>query len=191
MSLKRLRIRERLVETLKGKTAVGDRVFGARRIPLWQPELPCILVYTDNESVQIYSEAPREYKREVSCVVQGLIDERNLQTPLEEALDILGQEIENALKNDQFLGREADGEIERAADLIPTSVETVTENDGQNTVGKIEINLTASYYDKWVRDLSLDAGNLDQMFIEWDIVGEGIPSGNVDATDNVTGIFNA
>lgn len=191
MSVKRLKIRERLVQTLKGKTAVGDRVFSARRIPIWQPELPCILVYTNSESISQYSESPAEYRREVNTVVQGILEDRNLKTSLEDALDILAQEIENALKNDRYLGREADGEVERAEDIIPTGVETATEEDGKNTIGKIEINLTIPYYDKWVRDLSLDAGDLDQMFIEWDILGDGIPSGNVDATDNVTGIFNS
>lgn len=191
MSRKRMYIRRALVQNLKGKTIAEDRVYGARRLPTWKQDLPAILVYSNTESLTEWAEAPREYQRTPTIRIECVLSDQGLKTPLEDALDIFAEDVEQVLKNDPFLGPKSGQEIERSADLIPVSVATQADDDGERLIGSVVIEVQAIYYDQWVRDLSLDAGDLDTVNIEWDITGDGMPSGNVDAEDTVTGVFNS
>jgi hypothetical protein len=72
---KRLTIRNKFVELLTGNTDCGANVFKSRARPFiqaegWQEELPAIIVYTSDETVTKYDDAPACWRRTPNVVVE-------------------------------------------------------------------------------------------------------------------------
>lgn len=75
-------IREKVRDFLLQKTLAEDRIFTNRATPIFELELPCILIYTQNETSKKFTEAPRQLQRQLNlsiqavCQLQDGIDDR-------------------------------------------------------------------------------------------------------------------
>jgi hypothetical protein len=131
----RTQIRYYIVDMLKSAVDVGGRVFANRPDPCFLSEAPCVFVYFGNESIDIESGdryCAHEYERTLSVKIDIL----SLES--EDHLDYLGEQVENALGHDWFLGRNLDGFSETnriglsrgmtLASVEPYEVNTSSEN---------------------------------------------------------------
>lgn len=71
----RIELRNKFVELLTGATDCGDKVYKNRARPFinmtgWIAQLPAMVVYTDNETSQVYNVAPLCFQRKVAVSVE-------------------------------------------------------------------------------------------------------------------------
>ena len=64
-------IREQVASTVTGLTTTGSRVFQSRVFRLEAADLPCLLVYTKTESVELDTMIPRALNRDLTVEVEG------------------------------------------------------------------------------------------------------------------------
>lgn len=154
---KRKLIRKKIVELLKGNTAVGDKVFPNATIPPWADELPVILVYTRAEPVAESSEAPRELERSLSLVIEIVAkgpetDEEGTAPPdgesLEDILDDISEEVEDIMDVDDSLADTADGSILQ-------NTEMDFEGEGSEPHGAARLTYEITYYTMSPRVLTI------------------------------------
>lgn len=149
---RRTRIRRRVVELLRGATVAGQRVWANRFLPLTNRELPAILVYALDESIDPDSRttAPRELTRRLSLAVDGIVAAGS-EGEIDDALDALSLEIETALHRDPFFGTAASAALNPpvddsvAADSILTDVEIGHETVGDRLVGRVAMTWEVEY----------------------------------------------
>lgn len=175
MSAQRKAIRQSLAAILKNAaTAAGDRVFSSRSTPIFESELPAILVYTRSESVELFAESPREYKRTVTVVIEAVAETTGEN--LDDQLDDVGQEIEAALAVDHTAG-------DTVSELTLSGSDLLVDRDGEKYQGAVKLEYQAIYYTCADED-SGDLGNLGTSNIDYDLGPD--PNGAIDATDLLT-----
>ncbi|MEQ5770008.1 hypothetical protein NFH98_20770 [Halomonas sp. H33-56] len=168
-------IRDKIVERLTGNTDAGLRVYGSRVLPYWngrqglEAAMPAILVYTLREPVEIFSQAPREYRRTVQVAVQAMVMGEDVDDPL----DDLARQIELCLFDDDTL----DG---TAAELVLLETEIVFTDEGEREMGAARLAWEATYYDE-IEPVLEDY--LATVQAEWDVAH---PDGDIEAVDTIT-----
>lgn len=98
----RTEIRNYVVEMLKASVDVGNKVYPNRPSRIFLEEAPCVLVYFGNEAIEVES-GDRYCAHEYNRTLQLKIDILSLED--EDHLDYLGAQIENAFREDWFLGK--------------------------------------------------------------------------------------
>lgn len=135
MSQKRINIRSNVVSTLQSAaTAAGSRVFGDRSTPIWKSELPVILVYARDEESEPFHQGSDELRRTLRLAIHA----EHEGDALDDALDGLAVDIENAMKSDATLGGEAVDST-----LIQTEIEVSPE--GEKPYGAIRLTYEVTY----------------------------------------------
>lgn len=102
-------IRQAIVDALKAaSTAAGQRVYKSRATPWRTVELPAISVFSAEELVDEGSEesSPRELKRGADFVLD-LVLAMPADGDVDDALDDLAEQVENAIDQDRYLGNTA------------------------------------------------------------------------------------
>lgn len=190
-------IRDKVVELLS--TATGspaayptdaeDRVYPSRVRAVWNEELPCILLYTRSENVEVYNQSPIEYRREVELQIEVCA---RADDQLDDTLDSIAAQVERVLILNETL--KPDGwtfdewpEIR----LADTSV-TLKGDNGEMLYGAAIISFVVKYYQLAPEDitdsaegLALDIKPLETAGIDWNLE-------NAQPDDDVTsdeGIF--
>lgn len=127
-------IREAVVAQLKGspgawRTAAQDRVYGTRRVPWTQVQLPAISVYTPSESVDPDSKnsAPRCLYRYPKLVIEGAA---RTTGNIDNVLDDLALQIEKAMERDVELAGTCNNSI-----LSSTEIEA--DVTGEQPIGAV------------------------------------------------------
>lgn len=135
-------IRKQAVSILLGATNAGASVYASRVKPLisnsWQSELPAIIVYTMDESGEIYNQAPREYLRKVELVVEVHAEGNDA---LDDTLDTLSRQVERLLLRDDTLG-------DTANDLQYVRSRMVLLDQSDQLTGACRLIFEASYLDR-------------------------------------------
>ncbi len=135
-------IRKKAVELLLGKTSAGFRVYASRVAPFisneWQNDLPAVVVYTMDESAEIYNVAPREYRRTVELVIEV---HANATSAMDDVLDAIARQIEQTLLADDTLGGTAN-------DVQLSRTRMVIRDEGQELLGGCRIILDVEYFDR-------------------------------------------
>ena len=129
MATQRTKIRRAIVKLLKGQTDAGEKVFPNRATPFSTENLPSISVQTLSEVLDDQDTAPREYKRNltvvIECVVRGNEDHPGATKRLvDERLDDLMQQVEDVLELHDTISCTADH-------LKLTGVEMELRGEGQ------------------------------------------------------------
>lgn len=131
-------IRERVKEILDGKTPAGAAVFISRSLPTDAEAMPAIGIYITGETVERFNEAPKDYRRDVSLLI-----EVNLAADTDDELDdkreIFADIIEDILERDETLGGIVDS-------LWLNGTEFAQDSGGEIPVGKISILYTVRFY---------------------------------------------
>lgn len=136
MSHARQQIRDAAVSALTGLASTGARVFPSRKRPLGEASLPCLLVFTDDESIAAASMgAPATLDRKLQLRVEGLAKDT---TDLDDALDTLAAEVETALGNTTLGGK--------VLSLNLSSIAVDFDDGTDKPVGKIVLTYEANYF---------------------------------------------
>lgn len=162
-------------------TSAGSRVELSRMGPLKASELPAICVYTNSETVEEVSRAPRVLTRAVELEVEGWV-EVDAGENVDDALDALALEIEEAMDTDP----EHDS---CALSSILTATEYGVSPKGAKPMGCVRLTYAVEYESP----LRVEAAgeNFDTANVKIEDVGA--PEGDLHATnqpeDNVTDIY--
>ncbi|MDH0640621.1 hypothetical protein N5D52_27230 [Pseudomonas sp. GD03860] len=140
-------IRKQAVAVLLGATGAGASVYASRVAPLisneWQNELPAIIVYTMDETGEIFNQAPREYKRRVELVVEIHAEGNGA---LDDTLDSLARQVERLLLMDDTLG-------DTVNDLQYVRSRMVLLDQSEHLTGACRLIFEAEYFDRHPDDL--------------------------------------
>ncbi|AGC43259.1 hypothetical protein MYSTI_01928 [Myxococcus stipitatus DSM 14675] len=133
----RQRIREAVVATLANRTAAGPRVVKMLSVPHRQSALPALAVYIKTDTIDdTDSTAPRELKRGISLVIQGMVD---LSENVDDLLDDLALEVEARMGADDTLGGAVD-------DCVLSQTELEVLPDGERPVGMFNMEFNVTVY---------------------------------------------
>ncbi len=138
----RKEIRHAVVELLKGKTDCGDNVFASRVRSVFELELPCILVWTKAEPVKIYTEAPREYEKNLLVAIEILAKGDD---DLDDVLDDIASDVEYWMHQDHT-------KRELSSDTTLKSTEITLDKSGDQLIGATILTYELPYYSEAVRD---------------------------------------
>lgn len=123
---------------------VGQSVYPNRWLPTWETELPAIFVYTNNESVDVHSIAPREVKRSTKIITEIIC---KADVSLDDTLDDLSEQVENLIAANPQLTDTADDTFLESSDL-----ELFTEGDA--LMGSLKITWSVVWYKYMPADLT-------------------------------------
>lgn len=134
-------IRKQAVALLLGHTSAGASVYASRVEPFinndWEQQLPAIVVYTMDESAELFSSAPREYRRKVELVIELHVAGNS---GLDDSLDTLAREVELILLADDTLG----GTVN---DLQYSRTRMALRDEGETLIGGARISFDAEYFE--------------------------------------------
>lgn len=177
--ISRKSIKDRLVSLLKGRTYAGQNVKASRSIPTDIDDLPIILIYLKNESIEIFDESPRTYKREARFIIESVITGDN-DCEADDLVEEMTGKIEDELGKDEALGfgQEVD-------DSWFEEIQFQSEADGQSPVAATIATFTVRYYTK--PNIVDCAPDFDTVHIDWQ-VGHNEESSDevIDAEDDLT-----
>ncbi len=171
----RTRIRQKVVDLLMRRTDAKSSVYSNRVLPVWQKELPAILVYTRNETRELLVSAPKIYKCNMTLAIEILTEGDNT---IDDTLDIIASQVEYAMNQDFTLGG-------LAHEVLFEGIDFTVQHNGENLVGSAVIQYTVPYE----LDANADAcglKDLNTINAEWNMYGA--PTGQIDAEDTVTGL---
>ena len=131
----RKQIRDAVATAVTGLTTTGSNVFASRVRPISDSQLPCLLVYTTNEVINLEGGTLDAPERLLSVRISGVIEATE---SLDDTMDIIAAEVEVALGADITMGGLAVG-----ADLLDTTMDL--DGEAEKQVGTINLNYIISY----------------------------------------------
>ena len=134
---KRRQIKEHIRDSLKGETRAGDQIFIGLSTPVDEVSLPIILVYTPNESISLYEEAPKSYLKNLTLNLE-LIDKGSTDSDLDLNLEDMIDKVRMILEADETLGCLVDS-------IQLTGVELQSEDGGASPNGAALIQYSVQY----------------------------------------------
>ena len=147
----RKQIRDRVAQILTSySTDAGVRVYKAMYLPIAPSELPCICVYTDKETVEIYQSAPRVYDRTLYLRIE-IIAEANEE--LEDVLDRISAQVEGIFNEDQHLN-------DIAEEVEYKGIEMAVDIKGEMVTGSAVMTYEVRYLEDAVASGFLDPHKL-------------------------------
>jgi hypothetical protein len=101
----RIVIRNRVKELLKENTDLGGKWFCSRPKSIFQQEVPCGLIYFQDEISDFGNITPRNYKRTITLLTEVVHQlETDRENAVDDFLDSRAFEIEASMMYDRFLG---------------------------------------------------------------------------------------
>ena len=133
----RQQIRERVATTLTGLTTTGSNVFQSRVYPIEESKLPCLLIYTKDETSEpLAMTPPRSTEKILSLVVEAYVKANN---NFDDTIDTICKEVEEALYADRLINN-------LAKDSFLTNTEINFNSDGDNPVGIVVMTFEIAYH---------------------------------------------
>lgn len=172
------RIKEAVAALLLGKTQADSKVFISRSIPVQSEELPCILVYSATENIEQFNEAPKDYRRRLTLIIE-CIDAGDNDDDLDERVEKLAEIVETLMEVDETLG----GLVNRL-NLIGTDYQQ--EPDGESPMGSLILRYSVEFFTDAIRPGEC-LPDFKRSDIEWQVGHDNESSDNViDAVDTLT-----
>lgn len=139
-------IRHFIRDLLKGKTDAGQRVFANRAVPVWESELPCILIYTREDPKDISVNAPREYRSNLQLVIEIIAEGySDSLDQVDDVLDALASQVEYEIDQDHRLSGHAE-------DLFYETTSFQIRENGNKYVGALIMTFRVPYLKSSFRD---------------------------------------
>ena len=136
MAHARKQIRDAAASLLTGLTTTGSNVFENRVYEVAEDELPCLLIYTTNETIEAETIGPvRKLGREVELIVEGMAQAND---DIDDILDKIGSEVETVIGGNRTLS-------DTAKEATLTSVESGLTSEGNKPAGNIRMTYTVYY----------------------------------------------
>lgn len=138
----RAQIRAAAKTLVTGLATTGNNVWEARNWNLPQSELPALIVYARNDSADYEGETatmgPCSPDRALDLRVEGYVRASILGLNVDAALDGIAAEVETAIYTDPTFGG-----LAISTELGETEIRL--DNEGENTVGVIDIGFNVTY----------------------------------------------
>jgi hypothetical protein len=133
----RQQIRERVATTLTGLTTTGSNVFQSRVYPIENTKLPCLLIYTREESSEpLVINPPRSIEKVLQLVVEAYV---KANANYDDTIDTICKEVEEALYADRLINN-------LAKDSFLISTEINYNGDGDNPLGIVVMTFEIAYH---------------------------------------------
>ena len=133
----RQQIRERVATTLTGLTTTGSNVFQSRVYPIEESKLPCLLIYTKDETSEpLAMSPPRSIEKILNLVVEAYVKANN---NFDDTIDTICKEVEEALYADRLINN-------LAKDSFLINTEINFNSDGDNPVGIVVMTFEIAYH---------------------------------------------
>jgi hypothetical protein len=133
----RQQIRERVATTLTGLTTTGSNVFQSRVYPLENTKLPCLLIYTREESSEpLDMGPPRTIEKRLSLVVEGYV---KANSNYDDTIDTITKEVETALYGDRLINN-----LAKDSFLVTTDISF--NGEGDNPLGIVVMTFEIPYH---------------------------------------------
>lgn len=173
MSAQRKLIRTAAAAHLKNRTRAGANVFPSRSKPLWDHEdveLPAICVYCGRETITVFQESPRLYKRELELRIEiGASGE-----DADDQLDDIGDAVERAIGRSNRLTYAKEQTV---ADILLSNEQIEFSGEGRKTTGALVIVYTAEYYTPEPDEFDSEpVDDLNTVATDYDIDGKQQPA---------------
>ena len=137
MAHKRQSIRERVASTLIGLTTTGSNVFQSRVYPIENTKLPCLLIYTREETSEpLTTNPPRAIEKVLSLVVEGYV---KANTNFDDTIDTICEEVEEALFTDRLIN-------DLALDSFLINTDISYNGEGDNPLGIVVMTFQITYH---------------------------------------------
>ena len=137
MAHKRQSIRERVASTLTGLTTTGSNVFQSRVYPIENTKLPCLLIYTTEETSEpLTTNPPRAIEKVLSLVVEGYV---KANTNFDDTIDTICEEVEEALFTDRLIN-------DLALDSFLVNTDISYNGEGDNPLGIVVMTFQITYH---------------------------------------------
>ena len=137
MAHKRQAIRERVASTLTGLTTTGSNVFQSRVYPIENTRLPCLLIYTREETSEpLTTNPPRAIEKILSLVVEGYV---KANTNFDDTIDTICEEVEEALFTDRLIN-------DLALDSFLVNTDISYNGEGDNPLGIVVMTFQITYH---------------------------------------------
>ena len=137
MAHKRQSIRERVASTLTGLTTTGANVFQSRVYPIENTKLPCLLIYTREETSEpLTTNPPRAIEKVLSLVVEGYV---KANTNFDDTIDTICEEVEEALFTDRLIN-------DLALDSFLVNTDISYNGEGDNPLGIVVMTFQITYH---------------------------------------------
>ena len=137
MAHKRQSIRERVASTLTGLTTTGSNVFQSRVYPIENTKLPCLLIYTREETSEpLIMNPPRTIEKVLSLVVEGYV---KANTNFDDTIDTICEEVEEALFTDRLIN-------DLALDSFLVNTDISYNGEGDNPLGIVVMTSQITYH---------------------------------------------
>ena len=133
----RQQIRERVATTLTGLTTTGSNVFQSRVYPIENTKLPCLLIYTREESSEpLDMSPPRTIEKRLSLVVEGYV---KANSNYDDTIDTITKEVETALYGDRLINN-----LAKDSFLVTTDISF--NGEGDNPLGIVVMTFEIPYH---------------------------------------------
>ena len=133
----RQQIRERVATTLTGLTTTGSNVFQSRVYPIEHTKLPCLLIYTREESSEpLDMSPPRTIEKRLSLVVEGYV---KANSNYDDTIDTITKEVEVAMYGDRLINN-------LAKDSFLVSTDISFNGEGDNPLGIVVMTFEIPYH---------------------------------------------
>lgn len=130
----RQQLRERAATSLTSLSTTGASVFQGRVYPVTQAQLPCLLIYTNDEVVEQRTiSPPRTLDRRLLLMVEG----RARGADVEDTLDTIAKEVEVALYGDRTLNGLAKDTV-----LVRSEPELTAQGDAAHGLIRLSFEVT-------------------------------------------------
>ena len=133
----RQQIRERVATTLTGLTTTGSNVFQSRVYPIENTKLPCLLIYTREESSEpLDMSPPRTIEKRLSLVIEGYV---KANSNYDDTIDTITKEVEVAIYGDRLINN-------LAKDSLLVSTDISFNGEGDNPLGIVVMTFEIPYH---------------------------------------------
>lgn len=134
MSHVRQQIREAAASAITGLTTTGTRVYQSRVRPLSDASLPCLMVTTNDETVEVLTvHGPAQLDRRLTLTVDAIA---KATSNLDDTLDTMIAEVETVLGNTTLSGK--------VKSLVLQSV-GISIEQGEKPAGRASMQFEANY----------------------------------------------
>jgi len=122
---------------LTGLTTTGSNVFQSRVYPIENTKLPCLLIYTREETSEpLTTNPPRAIEKILSLVVEGYV---KANSNFDDTIDTICEEVEEALFTDRLIN-------DLALDSFLINTDISYNAEGDNPLGIVVMTFQITYH---------------------------------------------
>jgi len=137
MAHRRQQIRERIATTLTGLSTTGSNVFQSRVYSIENNKLPCLLIYTKDETSEpMTTNPPRSVVKILSVVIEAYCKQN---ANFDDTIDTITKEVEEAIYGDRLINN-----LAKDSFLISTEIEY--NKEGDNPIGIVSMTFQIEYH---------------------------------------------